>query len=96
MECVFLNVLLKQVMWPLARQPCLVYATIKDMWGAPMNEMTRIRNLGGKAAVFGGTVALGGKIVALVEQELRFLSKDQWERLPPWLEQVRSGTGPRA
>ena len=58
-----------------------------------MIETAPIRNLGGKAAVFGGTVALGGKIAVLVGRKVRFLPKDQWDRLPPWIEPVSTGRG---
>jgi len=47
-----------------------------------MSTTEAVRNLNGKPAVYGGTA--GDKIIAIVETELRFLIREEWERLPIW------------
>ena len=48
-----------------------------------MNSQEPIRKLNGKPAVFGGvTVAMGEKVVIIVEKRLRLLTRGEWERLP--------------
>jgi hypothetical protein len=51
-----------------------------------MNSREPIRKLNGKPAVLGGvSVAMGEKVVIIVEKRLRLLTRREWERLPLWI-----------